>query len=175
MVCLRVFYSSSCCEFSDQLPPLFLGPKILISPAQIQRELQLRIEAQGQSLQKMFEAQAKAGGMVVNSEGPAKEQITTSSKPLESPVLPLKPSQGAPAGPESLQLDVVNGEDPSSEEPSTKKPRVVMQPLVIVPDPSYLQEVSEYGPLGKPVQTPACTAVPQAPTISPPVGGLMST
>lgn len=123
----------------------------------------------------MIEAQAKAGGMVLNSEGLAKEQTTPSSKPLDSPVLPLQPSERAPTEPESLELDVVNGEDPSFEEPSTKRPRVVMQPFVIVPDPSYLQEVSKYGPHGRPMQTPECTAVLQAPTSSSQVGGLMST
>ena len=121
----------------------------------------------------MIEAQAKAGGMVLNS-GLAKEQTTTSSKSPDSIVLPLEPPQRAPTGPESPQLKLVNSDDPS-EEPSTKRPRVAMLPFVIVPDPSYLQEVSKYGPLGRPVRTPECTAVPQAPTSSAQVGDLTST
>lgn len=57
---------------------------------QVQRELQLRIEAQGQSLQRMIEAQAKVGGIVL------------SYRPEVAAVLPPASSSAAVATPASV-------------------------------------------------------------------------
>lgn len=142
---------------------------------QIQRELQLRIEAQGQSLQKMIEAQAKAGGIVLNyrPECPANEP-PPSTNPSASAVLALESSQGAPTGHESSQVKLVDDASPPLQEPTTKISRVEMQPLVIVPDPAYMEEMLKKGLLGTAVQAPEPNGSSQAPTSSLQAGGVTS-
>ena len=100
---------------------------------QIQRELQLRIEAQGQSLKMMLEAQAKAGAFVLRPEPFGVER----SESAISQDLPSQSSQGH----ESVS---VNANDSSAvKEPSTKRTRVEVPNLVIVPQGPFKAELDK--------------------------------
>jgi hypothetical protein len=59
---------------------------------QVQRELQLRIEAQGKSLQKMIEQQAKVGGLVLGYRSEPQHQHPSSSAIVSA--TPLAESSG---------------------------------------------------------------------------------
>lgn len=86
--------------------------KRLHEQLEIQRELQLRIEAQGQSLKMMLEAQAKAGAFVLR------------------PDLAVHELEASPA----LETSSPNE---SGHEPTTKKARVEVPNLVIVPQEPF--------------------------------------
>ncbi|KAG0630022.1 hypothetical protein M758_1G148300 [Ceratodon purpureus] len=111
--------------------------KRLHEQLEIQRELQLRIEAQGQSLKMMLEAQAKAGAFMLHPEPPAigfsprpasseesSEPAHSRDKPAESSLGPEASSHGA-------------SESSPTQEPSTKKARVEVPNLVIVPQEPF--------------------------------------
>jgi hypothetical protein len=101
---------------------------------QIQRELQLRIEAQGQSLKMMLEAQAKAGAFVLHPDPPPIEcsPAPAASEPAHSRDVPAQSSQ---QGPETTSHGA--SESSPAQEPSTKKARVEVPNLVIVPQEPF--------------------------------------
>jgi len=63
---------------------------------QIQRELQLRIEAQGQSLKMMLEAQAKAGAFVLRPDVPVKERSSETANSWDAPGAQPSPGLATP-------------------------------------------------------------------------------
>lgn len=106
-----------------------------MNPTQIQRELQLRIEAQGQSLKMMLEAQAKAGAFVLRPELSGIER----SESANSQDLPSQSSQG----PESALGNASEGS--TIKEPTTKRARVEVPNLVIVPQGPFRVELEKQG------------------------------
>jgi hypothetical protein len=102
---------------------------------QVQRELQLRIEAQGQSLQRMIEAQAKVGGMVLSYRPEVAAVLTpASSSPAVATPASVGPStscltasgsdapSGGPLVTTSNQVNADNSIPPSSSEVSKREP-----------------------------------------------------
>lgn len=109
--------------------------KRLHEQLEIQRELQLRIEAQGQSLKMMLEAQAKASGVFgVRSDRAGKELIPPATDAIADRDFP---TQSSPA-PESAAAGARTS-SPGYEQ-STKRARVEVPNLVIVPQEPYRSE-----------------------------------
>lgn len=118
---------------------------LLLCPVQIQRQLQLRIEEQGQNLQKMIEAQAQAGlafGYRSDLHNPAESsaQTTTTTDRDAAITKGIQPSQGALLGLQtSSQVDLVAAAataSMSSPPREAKRARVEVPNLVIIPQES---------------------------------------
>lgn len=113
--------------------------KRLHEQLEIQRELQLRIEAQGQSLKMMLEAQAKAGAFVL----PGTELASETANSRDAP--PAQPSQGqATQKPTDIHRHGSSSprgtsESSPAQEPTTKRARVEVPNLVIVPQEPFLE------------------------------------
>lgn len=112
---------------------------------QIQRQLQLRIEEQGQNLQKMIEAQAQAGlafGYRSDLRNPAEPstQTTMTADRDAATTKGIQPSQGALLGLQtSSQVDLVAAAataSTSSPPREAKRARVEVPNLVIIPQES---------------------------------------
>lgn len=118
---------------------------LLLCPGQIQRQLQLRIEEQGQNLQKMIEAQAQAGlafGYRSDLHNPAESsaQTTITTDRDAATIKGIQPSQGALLGLQtSSQVDLVAAAttaSTSSPPREAKRARVEVPNLVIIPQES---------------------------------------
>lgn len=118
---------------------------LLLCPVQIQRQLQLRIEEQGQNLQKMIEAQAQAGlafGYRSDLRNPAEPsaQTTMMADRDAATTKGIQPSQGALLGVQtSSQVDLVAAAataSTSSPPREAKRARVEVPNLVIIPQES---------------------------------------
>lgn len=116
-----------------------------VCPVQIQRQLQLRIEEQGQNLQKMIEAQAQAGlafGYRSDLRNPAEPstQTTMTADRDAATTKGIQPSQGALLGLQtSSQVDLVAAAataSTSSPPREAKRARVEVPNLVIIPQES---------------------------------------
>lgn len=95
---LLLFFSSLDCWFAVSVVSGLIS--ISLTPEQIQRNLQLRIEEQGRYLQKMFEKQCKSGV----------DKLKTSATTLENPSTPsLDTVQESPAKSEQDASQVDHG------------------------------------------------------------------